>query len=149
MRHFTHPDVDERLMVRFQRARSSSERRSHRLAVVLVLLLSTSACDWLAPRTCTAEFVVGVDAEVFNSETGVAIDNQSLLGRLVEGNYSEDMERIENRLRGAGERAGTYTMLVNAEGFEPWSLSGLEVEADACHVITRNIDVRLTPIESM
>lgn len=136
-------------MLPFHRIRSSSERRGRAIVLVLLLLLVAGACDVLSPRVCTTEFVFGVRAEVFHSETGVEIDDESLVGSLVEGDYSETMERFGHRLFGAGERAGTYTMLVDAEGFEPWSRSGIEVEADACHVIPEHIEVRLTPTESM
>lgn len=40
-------------------------------------------------------------------------------------------------------------MLVNASGFEPWSRDAIEVDADECHVIPQDIEVRLTPKASM
>jgi hypothetical protein len=43
----------------------------------------------------------------------------------------------------AYERAGTYTVTVRADGYAPWTKSGIEVTRDACHVITVRVDARL------
>ena len=45
---------------------------------------------------------------------------------------------------GAGERAGTYTLTVEAEGFEPVTIEDIVVEADECHVIGVSREVTLT-----
>jgi hypothetical protein len=43
----------------------------------------------------------------------------------------------------AYEQAGTYTVTVRADGYAPWTKSGIEVTRDQCHVITVRVDARL------
>jgi hypothetical protein len=43
----------------------------------------------------------------------------------------------------AHERAGTYTVSVRADGYAPWTKSGIEVSRDQCHVITVPVTARL------
>lgn len=121
---------------------------TRRATLILVTLFVSGACDSLSPMGCTTEFVYGVSAEVFHSGTGLPVTDESLAGTLHEGDYSEIMGRSGNRLGGAGEREGTYSMRVTADGFEPWSRTDIRVEADACHVIPVGIEVRLEPSES-
>ena len=35
----------------------------------------------------------------------------------------------------AGERVGTYTSTIEAEGFEPVTIEDIVIETDECHVI--------------
>lgn len=43
----------------------------------------------------------------------------------------------------AHERSGRYTLTVRAEGYAPWTQSGIEVQRDACHVVTIPVTARL------
>ena len=43
----------------------------------------------------------------------------------------------------AHEKEGTYTVTVRADGYAPWSKSGIEVKRDQCHVITVPVTARL------
>jgi hypothetical protein len=43
----------------------------------------------------------------------------------------------------AHERAGVYTVTVRADGYAPWSKSGIDVTRDACHVRTVIVNARL------
>ncbi len=86
----------------------------------------------------------GVTITVTDATTGQPI-REGISGRLQEGSYSEDMEHFDNRLLGAGERAGTYTATVNGTGYEQWTESGIVVTADECHVRPVALEARLTP----
>ena len=44
---------------------------------------------------------------------------------------------------GAGERAGTYTLTVDADGFETAVIEDIVVDADICHVIPVTREVSL------
>lgn len=43
----------------------------------------------------------------------------------------------------AYERAGVYTVTVEAPGYRPWSREGIRVGADGCHVETVSVVARL------
>jgi len=45
----------------------------------------------------------------------------------------------------AHERAGTYTVTVEQEGYRDWSQDGIRVTRDECHVRTVDITARLQP----
>ena len=113
-------------------------------AALAAAVLSLSACDVLDPKICTGEYRLGVRVEVVSAADGSAITD-GLAGTLVEGSYVEVMEVVENELRGAGERPGTYTLVINATGYETWWRVDLRVPADECHVITQHVTAELTP----
>ena len=63
---------------------------------------------------------------------------------LAEGEYVETMvEMSDGSYAGAGERAGTYTLTIEAEGFEPVTIEDIFVDADECHVIPVSREVTL------
>lgn len=43
----------------------------------------------------------------------------------------------------AHEQAGTYTVTVRADGYQPWVKTGVQVERDVCHVKTVQLTARL------
>jgi hypothetical protein len=45
----------------------------------------------------------------------------------------------------AHERAGTYLVQLEADGYLPWDTSNVRVFADECHVITEEFIARLQP----
>ena len=93
---------------------------------------------------CTEIFVSGVNATVTNADTGGVIEGVTLT--LTEGDYTETMMELSpGNYAGAGERAGTYTLTVEAEGFETQTIEDIVVDADECHVIPVSETVGLTP----
>ena len=46
---------------------------------------------------------------------------------------------------GPSERAGTYELHVEHEGYAPWVRSGIRVTEDECQFRTRSLVVRLQP----
>ena len=64
----------------------------------------------------------------------------------VEGTFIEKlMPNGDGTYQGAYERVGTYDVTVNQSGYMPATIHPVEVKSDDCHVITRTIDVMLTP----
>jgi hypothetical protein len=71
-----------------------------------------------------------------------------------EGGF-EDSLRVSNRtiddpprvltMIGADERAGTYVVQVEAEGYQPWDTSGIRAVRDGCHVQTVTLTAALDP----
>lgn len=92
---------------------------------------------------CTEIFVSGVNVSVTDQ------DGQPVTGAvltLTEGDFSETMEDLgDGEYAGAGERAGTYTLTVDADGFETATVENIVVGADECHVIPEARDVTLSP----
>lgn len=92
---------------------------------------------------CTEVFVYGVNVTV-TDEADEPVPGAALT--LTDGDYSETMEELaEGEYAGAGERAGTYTLVVEADGFETATIEGIIVDADECHVIPEVRAVTLSP----
>jgi len=107
------------------------------------LTLAASGCPFLGTGgvICTDIFVFGLTVNVSN-ENGNPISGAALT--LTEGNLSETMqETFPGQYAGAGERAGTYTLTVEAAGFTPLTLDNITVDADICHVIPVARDITL------
>lgn len=92
---------------------------------------------------CTTVFVPGLTVSVtdeqFNPVSGATLT-------LTEGSYSETMTELQTgQFSGAGERAGTYTLTVEANGFDTMILTDILITEDECHVIPVIRLVTLTP----
>jgi hypothetical protein len=88
-----------------------------RQLLLLVIALATGACNLPGNVACTLEARAAVSAEITN---------------VVDGPYGL-----------AYERAGTYTVTVEQQGYRPWSRSGVRVTKDECHVRGVSITARL------
>lgn len=107
-------------------------------------LLAAQGCGMTEPIACTAEFVYGISVQVRDSVSGAPV-TEDLEGQLTAPRYAETMEAWGNVLVGAGERPGTYTVVVAATGYEEWRREGVRVEAGRCHVTPVSMDADLTP----
>lgn len=126
------------------------------MRTAFVVLLTASVpitnCDLtgLIPRfpVCTMEFVYGLTVELTDEETGEPIEGATL--SLLEGErFIETMEPFPTgNYVGAGERAGTYTLIVEAEGYEEVIIEDIFVDEDECHVIPVRLHIEMTPTES-
>ena len=98
------------------------------------------------PVVCTDEARPGVILRVFEAATMDPV-TEGLQGTLVDDEYEENLAVLgnDNVLFGATERPGVYTATVQATGYEEGQLSNIVVTADECHVITRDLNVTLTP----
>lgn len=105
-----------------------------------------SLLDDLFDGPCTLIFVYGVNVNLTSAVTGEPIEGAALT--LTEGNYSEIMQPFptgDGIYAGAGKRAGTYTLTIEAVGYESKTVSDIVVGADRCHVIPVVLDIELTP----
>lgn len=90
---------------------------------------------------CTAEFVYGLNVAL-KDQTGNPVSGATLT--LSEGAYSETMESLQaGEYVGAGERAGTYSLTIEAAGFATQTINGIVVESNVCHVTPVSRDVTL------
>ena len=118
------------------------------MSLFLVAGLPLVECRWIDdPVVCTDIFVYGINVTLTDAETGQPIEGATLT--LTEGSYSETMESFlgSGQYVGAGERAGTYTLTAEADGYESTTVTNIFVDADECHVIPVTLTVELTPTQ--
>lgn len=145
-------------MIRLQRGISLSPRQiaHHRETVLLLgtsLALATgllAGCDE-GLNACTDEEVPGLEIQVRDDATGDLIVCDLVIW-VIAGNY---VEKHDQRCpdppdtdplpitRAAEERAGTYTIVVEKDGYIPGLVTNIQVEEDECHVITEEVVLRL------
>lgn len=118
--------------------------------LAILLLASSAGCDrlldWLLPlpgQACTLEFRYGMNLALSDPD-GDPVAGATVT--LTDGSYEEEMMELEDgQYVGAGERGGTYTMVIEAAGFQPRTIENIVVDEDECHVIPESFDVTLSP----
>ncbi len=105
------------------------------------IVVAPSACNIIG-KVCSDEFVYGVHVNAVDSVSGTAVQ-AGLNGSLLQSSYSEEMQVFGNDLFGAGERAGVYSVVVNAAGYETWVSTGVRVRGGDCHVVPVDLKARL------
>lgn len=96
---------------------------------------------------CTMIFVYGLSVEVRDAVTGAGIASGAVVVAR-DGSYSETLESgpaDSVSVHGAGERAGTYTIIVTRPGYAAWTSPPVTVTADECHVHPEVVQARLAP----
>ena len=110
-------------------------------------LLLVTGCPYgtIAPYGgpfCTAIYGYGLNVTV-TDVNGITVPGATLT--LTDGAHTETMEEHAAGIyAGAGERAGTYTLRVEADGFVTQTITDIVIDADECHVIPVARDVELT-----
>lgn len=96
---------------------------------------------------CTEEFVYGLSINVKDVVTGGYITENITL-TATDGNYSEELMGFPDftAFVGAGERAGSYTIHIAAEGYQEYTSEPIIVEANECHVIPEARTFELQPL---
>ena len=101
---------------------------------------------------CTPNYVMGLNVDVVDSVTTAPPASALLIAR--SGAFVDSVGPLpsyqawENgpfvlRLSAAGERAGTYDLTVRSPGYRDWTLMGVKVTADGCHVRPVAVTARL------
>lgn len=123
----------------------------------LAALSLVSACRLTEPRVvvCSYQMLPAVAVEISDAQTGRTLAAHAV-GILRDGTYTDSLQLHDGscygpteaapRFRcGAYERSGTYEVQVTHEGYRPWSLSGVAVTKDECHVKTVVVSAKLVP----
>lgn len=109
-----------------------------------------AGCDLLSAPVCTTSVEPGVVVEVYHAETGEPAA-EGARGWVREGAYVDSLRASGSRdgqlysLAGAWERAGTYEVQVEKEGFSAWTREDVEVDEGECHVRTVELRADLLP----
>ncbi|HEX6369754.1 MAG TPA: hypothetical protein VF006_12615 [Longimicrobium sp.] len=94
---------------------------------------------------CTAEYVYGIHVTASDARTGEALDSVSGLVR--EGAWVDTLrETWGPPAMAAGERPGTYALEVRAPGYATWETAGVVAPDLGCHVGTKKLHARLSPL---
>ena len=105
--------------------------------VLAAVAVGASACgDDLGPIACTDVFVYGLSVDVFDAATNEPKADSATL-TITEGGYTEITEESFDGLTmvAAGERAGTYAVVVSRPGYQNWVTTNVTITEDECHVI--------------
>lgn len=124
--------------------------RSKLLSPVKWSLLAglVAACGIVGPQSCPSLGRPSVQLSVHNAATGEAIAGAPAVIR--DGAFADS---VTTNTAGAAvfvfDRAGTYDVQVEKEGFKTWQRSDVVVELNNCgHAETANLDADLVPLAS-
>ena len=114
--------------------------------ITLLISVGCSIGSSTEPAACTKEYVYGLHAQIKNARSDSAIAQGTIL-TLQEGTYQEVVTESWDGLMmfGAGERPGEYTVTAERLGYDEWTMSGVEILSDGCHVIPVSLRVQMAP----
>lgn len=114
----------------------------HNIPVVIGFALA--ACDSFGVA-CTSDSRPGIAVMVLDSSTRTPLVSNSVLVIASEGMYADTAQAVSENAETflVYERAGTYNVQVEAEGYHPWARANIRVSEDACHVKSVSLVARL------
>lgn len=118
-------------------------------ALLSVLLLTVpfpfGSCLGDQTTVCTPVILDGLSVTLTDAETGAPISGATLT--LTEGEFSEVMRELNaGQYVGASERAGTYRLTIEADGFSPRTEENIVVTANVCHVNPVTLPLNLSAL---
>ena len=127
--------------------------RNGRIAGAAVLALTLGGCDVLGPE-CLDFAAPALTVRLYDAATSELIPAGP--GRIIarDGAFADTVEfeagPFPGGLRGtlAHERVGTYTVDATVEGYAAFRREGVVVEEDACHVLTREVNAEMEPLDA-
>lgn len=104
-------------------------------------------CNSLTSTVCTDEARAAISVEALDSVTNAPVGAGA---RIIasDGAFADTIITVENFGGPYGlayERAGSYAVTVEQEGYAPWSRSDVQVTRDECHVGTVRLTALLRP----
>lgn len=133
----------------FYLERFEKEVTDMRQSLCLVgLILTLTGCSLNLPGDgiiCTEVFIFGITVFV-TDENGTPISDATVI--ITEGQFNETLTEVQDGFYpGAEERQGTYTLTIQATGFEPVIIENIVVTGDECHVTPVGRDITLQPAQ--
>ncbi|TJY61070.1 carboxypeptidase regulatory-like domain-containing protein [Sinimarinibacterium sp. CAU 1509] len=118
-------------------------------ALLLLLPAVLLGCDSDGDVVCTNEAVFGILVDPRDAVSNAPLAAHAT-GRVQDGSYTEDFMlpgSNDGLLSAAEERPGTYSIIVEHEGYQTWTLDNVEVKDGICHVNTVRLTAGLEPVE--
>lgn len=122
------------------------------LIPVVALLASCGRATAPDPIVCTAIFVPGIVVGIYDAASGRPVAD-SASGTVVDGAYTDSLRPFEwdssmvlVARAAAYERPGSYVVTVGRSGYHGWSVSGVAVTRNVCHVNTVTLRADLSPL---
>ncbi len=114
--------------------------------ITLLISVGCSSGSSTEPAACTKEYVYGLHAQITDARNDSAIAQGTIL-TLQERSYQEVVTESWDGLMmlGAGERPGEYSVTAERLGYDRWTMSGVEIVSDGCHVIPVSLRVQMAP----
>jgi hypothetical protein len=114
---------------------------------LLLLLAGSVVVGCSEPVFCTDNLVPAIELEVRDRTTAELVE-VPVLGLVREGGYQDSLipwvaGAVPLTYAAALERKGTYTVELEAAGYEAWDTAGVQVFRNECHVITEHLSVAL------
>jgi hypothetical protein len=117
----------------------------HFLWLLVVTALASVGCKLPGGVACSADARPAVSVDVRDSVTDTPAGRGARI--IAQDGVFADTAKTPSGYEGpyalARERAGTYTVTVEQEGYQLWSRSGVRVTRDECHVRTVSLIARL------
>jgi hypothetical protein len=122
--------------------------------LVLAALAGCGKDDYLDGVMCAAYVHRAIEVEVRDAQSDAPIA-QDATGEIVDGDYHAALEvagwddgqnPASAYLLGAYGPAGTYDVTVDHDGYQPWSMPGVQVQDDVCGVATVRLIAHLVPV---
>jgi len=125
-----------------------------RLELIVALAATSALASCTNPfgaTLCTLNVEQAVVVEIRDARTGVALA-AGARGAVRDGAYVDSLRPhassgsspgVLYSRAAADERVGTYAVDVRHAGYRPWTVAGVRVTRDKCHVRTRNLRANL------
>ena len=117
----------------------------------LLLVTALAGCETVSgpPEVCLAIAEPAISVTTRSAETGGPIGDVLVVAR--DGTYADSARTtvVDGAARPVGvanERAGTYDVTAEKEGFATWSRTGVTVEQGDCGPVTVELTARLHPL---
>lgn len=123
--------------------------RCRSVLVALAGAAGLAGCDQLTGPPCTTDVRPALRVDVRDSSTNAPAGAGALI--VARDGAFADTVLVPAHAAGASpyhlahERAGTYAVTVERDGYRPWSRTGVRVTKDGCHVRTVELTARLQP----
>jgi hypothetical protein len=110
----------------------------------LLILFTATGCERHDDIPCTTEARAGIVVIVTDRATNTPLTDSVTISISDATGYNEPLQNHGNGFYyGAYERRGNYSLSVSRPGYQAYNASNILVEADDCHVITKNVEVKL------
>lgn len=119
--------------------------------IAILCVAASAACADPAGFDCTLIALPAITVEVTDAISGAYLA-EGAWGLVRDGEYVDSLQPFSSGTGGvlrsfqaAHERIGVYEVSVWRDGYDPWTRTGVVVEADVCHVITVPLMAELQP----